>query len=119
MIFFHFSCNRFRDQIFRLFDKDNTGSVNFRVRQDLILTICTEDVKAFPIDQPFRQECYRVLVSLKSWPGQLLSLNPCLVPLRVLGGPEEAQYQSKVCGNHDSNTDRAASGSNIGCNSDV
>ena len=33
------------------------------------------------------------------------------VPLRVLGGPEEAQYQSKVCGNHDSNTDGAASGS--------
>ena len=26
------------------------------------------------------QECYRVLVSLKSWPGQLLSLNPCLRP---------------------------------------
>ena len=33
------------------------------------------------------------------------------VPLRVLGGPEEAQYQWKVCGNHDSNTDGAASGS--------
>ena len=27
-----------------------------------------------------QQECYRVLVSLKSWPGQLLSLNPCLRP---------------------------------------
>ena len=26
------------------------------------------------------QECYHVLVSLKSWPGQLLSLNPCLRP---------------------------------------
>ena len=23
------------------------------------------------------QDCYRVLVSLISWPGQLLSLNPC------------------------------------------
>ena len=33
------------------------------------------------------------------------------VPLKVLGGPEEAQYQSKVCGNHDSNTNGAASGS--------
>ena len=26
------------------------------------------------------RECYRVLVSLKSWQGQLLSLNPCLRP---------------------------------------
>ena len=26
------------------------------------------------------QECYRVLVSLISWPGQLLSLNPCRRP---------------------------------------
>ena len=27
-----------------------------------------------------RQDCYRVLVSLFSWPGQLLSLNPCWRP---------------------------------------
>ena len=33
----------------------------------------------YPLKQP-SQECYRVLVSLKSWPGQLLSLNPCLRP---------------------------------------
>ena len=26
------------------------------------------------------QDCYRVLVSLFSWPGQLLSLNPCWRP---------------------------------------
>ena len=30
-------------------------------------------------------------------------------PLRVLGGPKEAQYQSKVCDNHESNTGGAAS----------
>ena len=35
------------------------------------------------------------------------------VPLWVLGGPEEVQYQSKVCGNHESNTVRAASGSRV------
>ena len=27
-----------------------------------------------------RQDCYRVLVSIISWPGQLLSLNPCQRP---------------------------------------
>ena len=26
------------------------------------------------------QRCYRILVSLKSWPGLILSLNPCLRP---------------------------------------
>ena len=43
--------------------------------------------------------------------GQKGAFWPKTVPLRVLGGPEEAQYQSKVCGNHDSDTDGAASGS--------
>ena len=30
--------------------------------------------------QWWRQDCYRVLVSIISWPGQLLSLNPCQRP---------------------------------------
>ena len=34
-------------------------------------------------------------------------------PLRVLSCPEEVQYQSKVCGNHESNTVRAAGGSRV------
>ena len=32
------------------------------------------------VTHPVCQDCYRVLVSLKSWPGQLLSLFPCLRP---------------------------------------
>ena len=30
--------------------------------------------------QDLGQDCYRVLVSIISWPGQLLSLNPCQRP---------------------------------------
>ena len=43
--------------------------------------------------------------------GQKGAFWPKTVPPRVLGSPEEAQYQSKVCSNHDSDTDGAASGS--------
>ena len=32
------------------------------------------------VKQEVGQDCYRVLVSIISWPGQLLSLNPCRRP---------------------------------------
>ena len=43
----------------------------------LVVTSTSEEGR---LDQVIHQGCHRVLVSLFSWPGQLLSLNPCQRP---------------------------------------